>query len=150
MTVQIPDTTIVETAPRTRPLTVERVASTSEVVTLSLEEQARRELAEHLASRHLTDLILLSRLRTQQRQYRAMGMFHAMAEAGDQAEEIQTRLAGALLTHGTTTWEMDLETAESIHEGFEDAIADQERCLVGNCEGEGLISGYCPAHADRL
>lgn len=150
MSVQIPDRATAQTPSRTRALQVERVAATSDdVVAISLEEQARRELAEHLASRHLTDLILLNRLRTQQRTYRASGMFHAMAEAADQAEEIQTRLSGALLAHGTTAWEVDLLEAEALQEDLTAAV-ETEACLVGTCEGEALLSGYCPPHADRL
>lgn len=135
----------------TAPFAVDRTITGDSIhlVTVSLTDDAARQLARDLMQ-HMAGLILLSRLRQQERDYHIRHLSNAAGRTRDEARRVEDRLAGAFTAHMTTQWELTLTQAEQLLEHLEDATADPEPCAVGACTGYAAVGGYCAPHADGI
>lgn len=135
-----PSTTVLEVEPTSGP-------DDQPGVRLSLPEGRTRVLVKSLVGSWALDLMTLTHLRTQLAELTRLGGDPGLVEQMvERAERIENHLVGDLLARGLTTWEVELETAEGLHETLGDAIAEPEACLVGTCSAPARIAGYCLAH----
>lgn len=135
----------------TGPLHVEQdVRHDSWTTTVALTDDANRQLARDLADRHMTDLVLLSRLRQQEKKLRRGRFDVAARQAAHEAQQIEARLAGALQSTATTQWVHTPMQAEQLWDQLEDAQTDPDECAIPSCSGNAIDGGsYCAPHDER-
>lgn len=134
------------------PFTVDRTITADDIhlVTVALTDDTAHAHVRDLADLHIRDLILLSRLRQQERKHRQHGLDGSATTARREARRVEDRLVGSLTAHMTTQWELTLTQAEQLLADLEDAATEPETCLVGTCTGYAATSGYCAGHADGI
>lgn len=134
------------------PFAVDRTITSDDIhlVTLRLTDDTSHAHVRDLADLHIRDLVLLSRLRQQERKHRQLGLDGSAVAATREARRIEDRLAGALTSHATTQWELTLTQAEQLLADLDDAATEPEACAVGTCTGYAAVDGYCAPHADGI
>lgn len=147
-----PGVTPADRVTTTPPFAIDRTITDDSIhlVTLALTDDATHAHVRDLADLHIRDLVLLSRLRQQERKHRQLGLTGSATAASHEARRVEDRLADALTTHMTTQWELTLTQAEQLLEDLEDAATDPEPCIVGTCTAYAAIDGYCAPHADGI
>lgn len=147
-----PGTDPVDRVTTSAPFTVDRTITADDIhlVTVALTDDTAHAHVRDLADLHIRDLILLSRLRQQERKHRQHGLDGSAVIARREARRVEDRLVGSLTSHATTQWELTLTQAEQLLADLEDAATEPEACAVPTCTGYAAVDGYCAPHADGI